>query len=114
VLLTRIPASDKAEKGEKPPLDLSWPVYLESRAEVCPDAIFTDPRADRGLRALNDAYTSIFSREEKFRKLGCEIFSEGQVFWGARMAPPNEHYVRLSIVKNEFSSFFTRDFNLKN
>lgn len=54
------------------PLDYSKPVFTTSRTIVCPLSLFFDVRADHSLDKVMDMFTSIWSRSEKAKALGCE------------------------------------------
>jgi TonB family protein len=54
------------------PLDYSKPVFTTSRTIVCPLSLFFDVRADHSLDKVMEMFTSIWSRSEKAKALGCE------------------------------------------
>lgn len=63
---------------DKPVLDLSKPVITDGVASVvCPFGILLEKRIGHDLSAATDAATSIFGREEKVEKVGCEEWKEG-------------------------------------
>lgn len=100
------------DKKPAPPLDFTKPIYTGPSADICPISIFYDYREGHDVVAAADAFTSIFSRSEKFKKLGCEEWHEGIRLYAKKMDSPFG-FIAVGL-SPENLSMFTIDAELNN
>jgi hypothetical protein len=63
--------------AQKPPVDYARPLQTEKGALVCPFAAAFDNREGRGLQAAMRSRNTIFGRQEKAEKAGCNEWQQG-------------------------------------
>jgi hypothetical protein len=78
-------------------LDYSKPVYTVDYAVVCRDSVILaaafDNRADKGLDAINDAFTALWNKSDKVKAVGCEEWRGGIRVYARRMEAPFDQYI---------------------
>ena len=62
--------------AEAATLDYSKPIYTTHDAMVCPLSLMTDVRADHSPELVMRAFYSFWGKEDRARKLGCEVLQE--------------------------------------
>jgi len=100
--------------AKRPPLDYSRPIFTDDYALMCPIGAFYDLRADHGPAAIADLFMSVFGREEKEKRLGCQELRGGLRVYARRMKAPYDPYVQVSFTPDSLATVFTVEAYLKN
>lgn len=117
---TDSPASNEQIKQKpKPKLDYSQPAFTENYALVCHQSLLLaaaySRKAGGGLNEIYEAFTAVWNRSEKIKKIGCEEWREGiPVYFVHRMEPPFDEFVSFSTSQSGMSEYFTMEPYLKN
>jgi TonB family protein len=93
------------------PLDYSKPVFTTSRTIVCPLSLFFDVRAGHSLDKVMEMFTSIWSRGEKAKALGCE---ELQADISATASSYDEDFALIKLPGTSTVGWFTTASDLTN
>jgi hypothetical protein len=93
------------------PLNFSNPIFTTSVTVVCPMNLLFDIRANHSPEKVADMFSSILSRSEKAKSLGCEELQEGIL---VSASPLQEDIVSIGLPGGSGSRWFTMAGELTN
>jgi len=112
-------SSEPSKPKLEPKLDYSQPVFTGKYALVCNQSLLIaaaySRKVEGGLNDIYEAFTAIWNRSEKIKKIGCEEWREGiPVYFVKRMQFPFDEFVSFSTNQSGMSEYFTMEPHLKN
>jgi TonB family protein len=101
-----LPSDKESDSGATPsvPLNYSKPVFTTSITIVCPMSLLSDIRADHSPEKVVDMFSSVFTRSDKAKSLGCQELRE-DIYVSA--SPLADEFVSVGLPGDSGSRWFT-------